>query len=201
VILSTQQIADVINGKLNEVRYPIDEPPIWGDGDIVQIKNGDRRRRGTGRYVEITAWDIVTTPEGEEYALWFRPCNSPHETRGLTHAGRPKGSEKGYTKVGAHMMKGEGEALTESEQQERSKQGREDFFHHRLRTAKEEKEYLKTLSPQERVDLAVKAAEKNNVDVRSNRRSVQRFIDNKAHLSAVLQHLQVLERRAYKWPK
>lgn len=201
MILTTSQIGEVVSGKLNEVRYPINEPPIWGDGDIVQIKNGDRNHRGTGVFVQITAWDIVTTPDGEEYALWFRKSNSPHETRGLTYSARPKGSEKGYTKIGGHMMRGEGEALTEAEQEERSRQGREDHFHHRLRSAKELKERLKNLEPQKRVELAIEAAKKNNVDVRSNRRMVQRLIDKAAHPAAILQHLQILERRAYKWPK
>ena len=201
MILSTQQIGDVCAGKLNEARFPIDYPPEWERGSIVQLRNGDRRRRGTGIYVEVLGFQVATQNGEEEWVLYFQPSSAPHETRSLTYTARPKGSEKGYTKISAYAMRGEGEALTEAEQQARSQEGRSAHSYHKLRECREHKERLRQLPIADRIDLAVKAARRNRVDVRSNRRIINKLIRDGKPTGAILQHLVVLERRAYKWPE
>lgn len=204
MICTSAEIGDILSGKLSEKRFPIDQPPVWGDGDIVRLQRkneSDRRPKGTSVYVKVTAWDVVDTQNGEEYALWFHPSPAPHTTRGLTYSARPKGSEKGYTNVPGYMMKGEPEALTEVEQEELTKFRQSKYYHYRVKLAREAKEARKSLPIQERIEKAIAAARENNVDVRSNVRTVRRLVNRGKPIGVILQNLVVLERRAYREPE
>lgn len=204
MILTAEEIGDVLSGKMTEKRFHIEEPPEWGKDDIVRLKRKGSRGY-TSHYVKITDWDIVTVhgEDGmrEEYALWFQRCAGPHESRLLTYAGRPKGSEKGYTHLPGYAMKGEPEALSEEEQSDISRAQREKWYYHQLKRCAENKVIRSEWPFEVRIERAIAAAKANNVDIRSNVRTAKKLRSLGKPQSVIEQHMRILERRAYREPK
>jgi hypothetical protein len=204
LVFTSQEIGEILAGKKTEVRLPIDEPPIWEKDDIVPIyrQNEGKPVSKTKAFIKVVGFDVVTDfEEGEQWVLWFQSSPSPHSPRLLTYAARPKSSEKGYTHLPGYAMKGEPEALSEAEQAVRSKERREKYGYFLAQLTKERKAYLRTLDFETRIQLATEAAKANNIDIRSNRKTVKKLIASGRPESVIVQNIMIMERRAHRWPK
>jgi len=208
VVLTSAQIGDVLSGRLSEVRFPIDQPPAWAVGEVVRLlrhNEEDPRPRRSSVYVRVTDWYAApaASGEGEEWVVEFRPATAPHETRLLTPAARPKGSEHGYTNLPGLAMGGStdpGEAVDDATLEQFRRDAEERFRRHRVRLARARAHERSKWPLDVRMRKAAAAAKQNGIDVRSELRDLRRMRSRGRPEGVLAEQMARIERMAYREP-
>jgi hypothetical protein len=207
MILSADQIRAVKTPRNKTIRYGYEDPnlPDLGPGETVPVdtRNGNTlfwvkiecngscqgRCEGLGSYADDTAQEIVY-----EYRRTL-PLDSP---RLLTPAGRPKGSELGYTDKPYLSMIDEPEAVDQDTQDRLTleaigrdaKRRREQSI-----AARRERELLPIL---ERIELVKAAAAQNHISVHAEVKALAHMRKRGRSEGLIQAELERVERIAYR---
>ncbi len=209
MVFTSSEIGDVLAGRLSEVRFPIDQPPAWAVGETVRLlrRNPDERRaKRSSVYVKVVAWYAAPCEEGpgEEWVVKFRPATTPQEVRLLTPAGRPKGSEIGYTNRLGVAMRGTadpGEAVDDETLERFRKEALDRFQRHRIRLARARRHERQKWPLDDRIREATAEAKRTGIDIRKDLRDLRRMRARGRSEGALAEQMAHIERLAYREPE
>ncbi len=197
MIVSTIQIRAVLHRKAREFRWHQEDPNLpdtEGHGDIVPV----RTARGKQPVLWVRIVDSDYDETALEYVYQVERVNAPDTPRLLTPAGRPKGSELGYTDKPYLSMTDEPEAVDQATQDRltqaaigrHAKRRREQSL-----AARRDRELLDIAT---RIQNAREAARHNHIDIRDDLRVVHRLQTAGRSETAIRTTLERAERRAYR---